>query len=659
MKILTFTNVLIFTIFCLPAKSRAAEPMLFPSSSLTKVLRSDMPDEDIAAALQVSGARGEIVSGQAVFYPGETLDAATVTISDLSHKNSGKKISSSAIKLQWVRYIDVQKNSSRIPYDELDIIAPNPMPDPFWEESTIPVKFGTYSILDNSIYIAYRSQPVWIEIHVPRNASAGDYRGTLTVTGGAKPVDLPVELHVWDFEVPEERHQSVVTWWNLHARGMKKIEPYSNEYWNRLKNFAEFVVEHRQTDAGIVPISIIEEKGDDDNGYTYNTENLERYTEIVFKAGLRQIHLHSVGQLTESDRLSGVGGGVLDRSRHVVQREEGIRRLPALEKMMKRRGWEGKFAVGISDEPFMHNEEAYAAVVDLVHNTAPNVRIVEAVEAEYLGKLDIYCPKINHLHMWYSTYKKHQQEGSELWYYTSRIPIGRYPNRFVDQSLLKMRVQFWTLYLFDLDGFLFWALNSPYTDDPYTDEAIGRNSPLGNPVIAYPGKNGLIGSLRFSAQRDGLEDYEYMWVLEDRLRKIKKRVGRDAHWLDPRQRSLELCRRVIWDFCEYTRDPNVMLDTRRAIAEEIEALEAEPFLYVQTSPPEGTVFPEGPRNLGIRGLVSPGAKVTINADPVDDIRPTGYFRRYHFLLDVEPVITIEVEHNGKKRTVRRTFKLAN
>ena len=150
-----------------------------------------------------------------------------------------------------------------------------------------------------------------------------------------------------------------------------------------------------------------------------------------------------------------------------------------------------------------------------------------------------------------------------------------------------------------------------------------------------------------------------MWVLEDRLQKLKERVGQDAHWLKPRQRSLELCRRVIWDFCGYTRDPQLMLDTRNAIAEEIEALENEPLLYVQTSPAEGSVFPEGPRNLGIRGIVQPGAKVTINDDPVDDIRPSGYFRRYHFLLDVDPVITITVEYNGKKRTVTRTFNLTN
>lgn len=659
MNIRVFCCISIFAIILFSATIHAAEPILWPSNCLEKVLVSDIPDKDTPHRLEVFGAQGEIVSAQAVYTPGRNIESAEVSFTGLKRQGSGGMIPVSAVKLQWVRYIDVQKNSSRIPQDELDIIAPNPMPDPFWEGAAIPVKHGTYSILDNSVYIPYCSQPVWIEIHVPRDAVPGDYEATLSVDGDGTTASLPVILHVWDFEMPEERHLSVVNWWNLQARGFPAVEPYSDAYWKRLKQFAEFVVEHRQTYAGIVPIDIIEEKGSAGRGYTYDTKNLERYAEIVFKAGIRQIQVHSVGRLSESDEIFGVGRGVLDSSRHVEANEDAFRRLAVLEELVKRRGWHGQFVVGISDEPFMHHEESYAAVVDRVHEVAPNVRILEAVEAEYLGDLDIYCPKINHLDMWLPTYKRHQENGAELWFYTSRIPVGRYPNRFIDCSLLKMRVQFWMEYFYDLDGYLFWALNSFYTDDPFTDEALGRNSPLGNPAIAYPGAEGIIGSLRFSAMRDGLEDFEYMWVLEDKLCTVKEKVGQDAFWLDPRQRPLELCSRVVQSFHEYTRDPEKMLETRRLLGEEIEALETEPLLIVQTSPPEGSVFPEGPRNLGIRGLVTPGAKVWINGELVVDVNPSGYFRRYHFLLDEEPVITIECEFNGKKRSVTRTFRITD
>ncbi len=298
-------------------------------------------------------------------------------------------------------------------------------------------------------------------------------------------------------------------------------------------------------------------------------------------------------------------------------------------------------------------------MVNRVHEIAPHIRCIEAVEAEYLGALDVYVPKLSHLNLWYPRFDRVRQEGAELWFYTCCHPVGRYPNRFLDQSLLKVRVLHWINYLYDLDGYLHWGLNHFAAGDPYTEVALSEGLPLGDRAIAYPGTNGLLGSLRFSAMRDGLQDYEYLWVLENELSRIKQRIGKEAFWLDPRQRPLELCRRVVWSFYDYTRSPEVMLDTRAAVAREIEQLTSEPLLIVQTSPPEGTVVPAGPRNIGVRGLVPPGAKVTLNGKPVTNVRPSGYFLQAHFMSANNPTITVTVEHNGKKRTAERVFTLTD
>jgi len=143
------------------------------------------------------------------------------------------------------------------------------------------------------------------------------------------------------------------------------------------------------------------------------------------------------------------------------------------------------------------------------------------------------------------------------------------------------------------------------------------------------------------------------------LAKIKNRFGGEAFWFDTRQRPLELCRRVIESFHDYTRDDRVMLDTRRAIAEEIESLKTEPLLIVQTSPPEKTVLHHGPLNVCVRGLTSPGAKVNINGKVSENITPRGYFAQAHFFSDGKQTITITAELDGKKQTVVRKFKFAN
>ena len=80
---------------------------------------------------------------------------------------------------------------------------------------------------------------------------------------------------------------------------------------------------------------------------------------------------------------------------------------------------------------------------------------------------------------------------------------------------------------------------------------------------------------------------------------------------------------------------------------------------VQTSPPEGTVVPAGPRNIGVRGLVPPGAKVTLNGKPLENVRASGYFLQAYFMPANNPTITITVEHNGKKRTAERVFRLVD
>lgn len=100
-------------------------------------------------------------------------------------------------------------------------------------------------------------------------------------------------------------------------------------------------------------------------------------------------------------------------------------------------------------------------------------------------------------------------------------------NRFPDRSLLKVRVLFWIRHLNRLDGYLQCGLNY-CAGGPYTQEGISKELPLGVRAIMYPGKAGLLGWLRFSAQRDGLQDFEYLRVLEDRFCEIKEQAGTDA-----------------------------------------------------------------------------------------------------------------------------------
>ena len=53
---------------------------------------------------------------------------------------------------------------------------------------------------------AGRNQPLWVLIHVPRDARPGDYAGNLTLKAEGWSAAVPLRLHVWNFTLPERNH---------------------------------------------------------------------------------------------------------------------------------------------------------------------------------------------------------------------------------------------------------------------------------------------------------------------------------------------------------------------------------------------------------------------------------------------------------------------
>lgn len=611
---------------------------LIPSDPLAKILRPSALDIPAVSELRLDGAPGETISAQAVLLPGDASDKVSAQVSVLRLADGKSSIPSSAVRLQWVRYMDITANSPGIPMDELVGKAPVSIPDPFWEDAERPVEPGS-------------PQPLWIEVEVPADARSGEYRGELTVVGGAGRCSLPVSVRVRSFRLPEERHQRVIQWWDVPGRGFENLKPGTEGYWKHLERMCGLIRRHRQTDAR-VQWELIERKTADDGRVYWDASLFEKCADIVFKSGLRAVQFTGLGrhtkfQLEPDSRTEGV--------------EDNMARLAAVQQVIEKRGWRGRVYTSLADEPFIYHEKSYRELLARVRKIAPNVGVIEAIETDDIGDLDIYVPKLSHLNLWWPRFEEMKRQGKEIWFYTCCHPTGRYPNRFLDQPLIAARELHWISYLYGLDGYLHWGLNWFAPDiNPYTEKGANQWSlPPGDAQVAYPGRNGFVGSLRLSAMRDGLQDYEYLWALENRLRKLKKDLGDGADWLDPRQRPLELCRRVVQSFYDHSRDPKVLLDTRAAIADEIEGLDAVPLLYVQTSPPEGTTTPAGPITINVRGATAPGAKVTINGQPVipQNVSSKGCFIGTVFITRESPEIVMTAELNGVARTARRTFRV--
>jgi hypothetical protein len=199
-----------------------------------------------------------------------------------------------------------------------------------------------------------------------------------------------------------------------------------------------------------------------------------------------------------------------------------------------------------------------------VHKSAPSLRRIDAIQTPDItaADLEVPVPALDCLQRWEKQYDAAQKKGVELWYYTAWVPQEHYPNRMMDYPLLKTRVLHWLNFTTGATGYLHWGLNQ--WDVPFDTFAPGDN------WIIWPGKTSPRSSIRYETMRAGIEDYEYLKLLEDRAAAAAQRLALkdfDAHAY-----ALTYARRAADSFQTFSRDPQLMLKTRDAIARAIERI---------------------------------------------------------------------------------------
>jgi hypothetical protein len=325
--------------------------------------------------------------------------------------------------------------------------------------------------------------------------------------------------------------------------------------------------------------------------------------------------------------------------------------LPALVNHLRAKGWLAKTVFHIADEPSNHNIMAWRNASDFVHRFAPELRRIDAIETPHcLGALEIWVPKLDHLASWQNAYEEAQRQGNELWFYTVGIfQGGSLLNKTVDVPLMETRLMHWLNYRYHLRGYLHWGFNA-WTEDPIGHPGEHR----GDGWLVYPKKEGLLNSLRWEQMRNGLEDYECLWLLENKISQIRATLAaRVAALIDPRQRGVEIASQVIVDYHDYTRSPEMLYQARRQAIEEALALEQSPRVLFQTSPLEHSQVAKDCA-IDLHGWAEPGTVITANGQSVpvaaDDL----------FLAQLPPSaeskVVLEAQGQSGKKSLVRQFR---
>ncbi len=483
--------------------------------SLVKIFPDDPPGAHHLADPVFHAARNSHVSFQLALRARRAAGDLYVDVLPLA--GPGMPIESASAR--WVEYVVVTSNTRDTPEEELLRRAPALFPDALME--SFP-----FTVSEN------RTRTVWVTITVPPDQEPGEYQGRLRLRQGRRTLALiPYRLVVHRAAVPDPIPLSINNYFNLSDRHLEQFygcSRGSDTYWRLIRNIARFLARYHQTAvrAGALSLARPVVRG---GSLEFDFSDFERFVETWEAAGVRgEI---DGGNLLWRERRRNApvmlrawvveNGRPIQRTLRVEdpRAQQFLRRfLPALHRLLESRGWTRRYRQGVLDEPHEGEREPFVRTARLVRRLMPGVRIIEPVGARqdlsYLeDTVDIWVVQLGTFDDKLDVLDAHRKRGGEVWFYTALAPRGRYPNRFIDYSLLKVRLLHWMNFKYGFRGFLHWGGNF-WGPEPFKDTQPVINQgrtylPPGDAYITYPNRAGLslLSSIRLEQMREGIEDY--------------------------------------------------------------------------------------------------------------------------------------------------------
>ncbi len=478
------------------------------------------------APLRISAAQDEFEPFQLVV---RSASAQNLAVNISAFTKGSDTIPAANVTLHRVDYVTLTKLSD----SSGRLVA---TPDPLY-----PLVLGS-----SVSFLAGSNQPLWVTVHVPRTAAPGVYNAMVTI-GTAT---IPVELEVWNFTLPQTIH--LAGEWGFDWSNI--VEQYKGTiggsvqpcYWNLVDALYEDFADHRLTPKGVgwpAGLNLDDEYCDTgvlDPNHGGNIWYFNSTAQKYLSGGALD---NGVG--FPSFLIRGPASNDPPNSRPSTFCELSRDTDPPGNSKYNTKWFQYWTAVSnylgstsdYASKGYYHivNEPQtltdYNIVAYLAKQTktaAPNVRLMvsEQVEAGIYNnaKIDIWLPTITN----YEPEKSHDRQlnhNEQVWWYFlygDRPPL---PNpTIIDRPGLEARITPWLAWLERVQGLLYYA-TTDWSPSPWT-QPWSNNSSNGDAVMFYPPKdstlafdacnaqsNRLVPSIRWELLREGMEDYEYLWLL--------------------------------------------------------------------------------------------------------------------------------------------------
>jgi len=467
-------------------------------------------------------------------------------------------------ELGWMGHVKTQAPPYQVPYVGW-------WPDPiltFLEEVDVP---------------ADHAESLWVTVRAPRGTPAGWHSGSIELAsadGGS--VRVAIRVKIFGFDLPPKRHLPLaITWADRTQYVYAKSEAEREAY---LKAVAEGLKPSEATDPAVRRMLeirrrtadfLLRKRVDPDHIYRSSPPDLDEVEEWLQK-GMTCFNIVYV-----------------PRARNVKAGQpypaSGKRRLlDILERTVpevRRRGLMRYAYVYGFDEV---REDNFAAMIDVlgeIKRRWPDLKIMTTARDLDYGRIngltkviDIWVPLTPGFSKTLDAINDARAGGDEVWWYICIGPKHPYANWLIEYPAIEARLLMgYMAFRMGTQGFLYYQMSrwvhkdyadpikKPITTGPLTDwDPRSYKENNGDGSIFCGGPDGPLSTIRLENIRDGLEDYEYLWMVRRALEQLESGAKSEPRpgWEAEARERLVIGPPLMNMMTDFTHDPVVLVRHR-------------------------------------------------------------------------------------------------
>jgi len=489
------------------AAGSASAAQVWVAPAAQKIRPSAQPPAGATAAAKIAAAKNEFEAFQVVV----TGQADSVSmILDALRDSAGHTISGRDVVLYREALLNVTAQSGGDGATGMWPDALVPDVDPIAGEKRNAFPFSVP---------ANESRAILVDVHAPQTTPAGKYTGTLHVTGGVTQ-DVPVELTVWDFEVPSTStlRTAFGMAWNGPCIGHGDGSCGGGDSDHRLRaRYVQAALDNHVSIHQPYFTSTVDSSGNENWGI------FDQYVS-PFLDGTADTRLKGAKLTSVSVNGATTAAVVKAWSNH-----------------FKSKGWTSTTLFDyVCDEPPLTCQwsdiPGRVSQVRAGDSSMPTLVTTTTWDAQSHGVsgIDLFVPVVNYVEGKPGSAQAGNQRakfGANTWWYQSCMSFGcrgvgggldgsgetGWPTYAVDSDATRNRAMEWMSFTYDMTGELYYEVTMSYFyGDPWVSQSAFGGT--GDGTLFYPGTPAKIGgqteipveSLRLKGIRDGMEDYELL-----------------------------------------------------------------------------------------------------------------------------------------------------